>query len=70
MKSYAVRTAKTPEDAEAQMNEMAREGSSPSGKPLWLTGWSSPLKKKFNPAPYLSWRSPSCSIFPPPLKIW
>ena len=37
MKSYAVRTAKTPEDAEAQMNEMAREGRTVKAVTFWET---------------------------------
>ena len=37
MKSYAVRTAKTPEDAEAQMNEMAREGWTVKAVTFWET---------------------------------
>ena len=37
MKSYAVRTAKTPEDAEAQMNEMARDGWTVKAVTFWET---------------------------------
>ena len=37
MKSYAVRTAKTPEDAESQMNKMAQEGWTVKAVTFWET---------------------------------